>query len=172
MIQSLDVISVNLWSILISLLNLLILFLLVKKFLFKPVKKVLEKRNSEIESQYEKASEAEEKANESKKEWEKALSGAKNEADSILTTATETAKRRSEKIVEEAETKAASIMRQAETEAELSYKKAQGKIKEEIVSVSEVLTEKMLGREIKIEDHKNLIDSFIEEIGDGDDGNQ
>ena len=49
MIQSLDVISVNLWDILISLANLLILFILVKKFLFKPVKKVLEKRQSEID---------------------------------------------------------------------------------------------------------------------------
>ena len=172
MVQSLDVISVNLWSIVISLLNLLILFWLVKKFLFKPVKKVLEKRDSEIVAQYEKASEAEEKANQSKKEWEEALSGAKDTADSILTDATETAKKRSEKIVEEAEKKAASIMRQAETEAALSYKKAQGRIKEEIVSVSETLTEKMLGREINAQDHRDLIDSFIEEIGDGDDGNQ
>lgn len=172
MVQSLDVISVNLWSIVISLLNLLILFYIVKKFLFKPVKKVLEKRNGEIEAQYEKASEAEEKANESKAKWEETLSGAKEKADSILTDATENAKRRSEKIVEEAKDKADSIIRQAETEAELSYKKAQEQIKKEIVSVSETLTEKMLGREINVEDHKNLIDSFIEEIGDGDDGDQ
>ncbi len=172
MVQSLDVISVNLWNIVISLLNLLILFWGVKKFLFKPVKKILEKRNNEINAQYEKASEAEEKAIKSKQKWEETLSGAKNEADSILTAATEHAKRRSEKIVEEAEEKAASMVRHAETEAELSYKKAQGKIKEEIVSVSEVLTEKMLGREINAKDHKNLIDSFIEEIGDGDDGSK
>ena len=41
--QSLEVISVNIWHILISLCNLLILFLIVKRFLFKPVKKALEK---------------------------------------------------------------------------------------------------------------------------------
>ena len=36
--QNLDVISVNIWAIIASLCNLLILTLIVKKFLFKPVK--------------------------------------------------------------------------------------------------------------------------------------
>ena len=53
--QSLEVISVNFWQILISLLNLLILFLLFKKFLFKPVNNMLAKRQSEIDAKYEEA---------------------------------------------------------------------------------------------------------------------
>lgn len=167
MIQSLDVISVNLWSILASLLNLLILFLLVKKFLFKPVKNILAKRQAEIDEHYEKASEAEMSADENKKKWEETLSTARDTADSILSDATENAKFRGEKIVEEAKARAESIVRQAEAEAELEYKKAQDTIKKEIVSVSEKLTEKMLKREIHTEDHRDLIDSFIEEIGDG-----
>ena len=50
--QSLDIISVNLWQILISLANLTILFLLLKKFLYKPVTKMLVARRAEIDSQY------------------------------------------------------------------------------------------------------------------------
>ena len=50
--QSLDIISVNLWQILISLANLTILFLLLKKFLYKPVTKMLEQRQAEIDSSY------------------------------------------------------------------------------------------------------------------------
>ena len=64
--QSLEVISVNLWQILISLLNLLILFLLFKKFLFKPVNKMLAKRQSEIDSKYEAADSAKRAAEEDK----------------------------------------------------------------------------------------------------------
>ena len=63
-------------------------------------------------------------------------------------------------------------MRRAETEAELEYKKAADKIKHEIVEVSGTLAEKMLGREIDANDHRALIDSFIEKIGDSDDGNR
>ena len=40
------------------------------------------------------------------------------------------------------------------------------------MEVSGALTEKMLGREINTKDHRNLIDSFIEKIGDGDDGDK
>lgn len=164
--QSLDVISVNIWQILISLINLLILFLLVKKFLFKPVKRVLKKREEEIDEQYESAKEAEEKANENRKEWEEMMATADTKADAILENATEQAKYRSETLVSEAREKAESIIRIAQNEAELERKKAVEGIKREIVEVSSVLTEKMLEREIKTEDHKALIDSFIEKIGD------
>ena len=172
MVQSLDVISVNLWQILISLANLLILFLLIKKFLFKPIKNVLAKREGEIEEKYSAAGKAEQEADESKKKWEEQLRGAKDEADAILASATENAKYRGDKIVEEAKANADSIMRRAETEAELEYKKAADKIKHEIVEVSGTLAEKMLGREIDANDHRALIDSFIEKIGDSDDGNR
>lgn len=172
MIQSLEVISVNLWDIVASLLNLLILFWLVKKFLFKPVQNILAKRQAEIDEHYEKASEAEMSADENKKKWEETLSTARDTADSILSDATENAKFRGEKIVEDAKLRAESIVRQAEAEAELEYKKASDSIKREIVSVSQKLTEKMLKREIDTEDHHNLIDSFIEEIGDKDDADQ
>jgi F-type H+-transporting ATPase subunit b len=53
--QDLDIISVNIWHIVISLANLVILFLILKKLLFKPVKKIVDKRQKEIESEYKKA---------------------------------------------------------------------------------------------------------------------
>ncbi|MBO5930032.1 MAG: hypothetical protein J6Q27_01895 [Clostridia bacterium] len=56
--QSLEVISVNIWNILVSLLNLILLFLIVKKFLFKPVNRMLSKRQQELDAQYEAADEA------------------------------------------------------------------------------------------------------------------
>jgi len=64
--------------------------------------------------------------------------------------------------------RAQGIIRQAETDAELEYKKAVDGIKEEIVNVSEVIAEKLLEREINTDDHRSLIDSYIEKIGDID----
>ena len=49
--QSLEIISINIWQILISLCNLLILFLVLKKFLYKPVMKVMAERQSKIDTQ-------------------------------------------------------------------------------------------------------------------------
>ena len=166
MIQSLDVISVNLWQILISLANLVILFLMLKKFLYKPVKNVLTERQEEIEKQYENASMAEKSAEENKDAWEKKIKSAKDEAESIIKDAEAVAHNRGEKIVEQANEKADAILRRAEKEAELEYKKSEEKIKQEIVDVSALLAEKILDREIKEEDHHDFIEAFIENIGE------
>ena len=53
--NNLDVISLNIWQIIISLLNLVILFFLFRKFLFEPVKKVIAKREAEVNAHYDNA---------------------------------------------------------------------------------------------------------------------
>lgn len=164
--QSLDVISVNLWQILISLANLLILFLIIKKFLFGPVKKMLAKRQEELDSRYRAADEAKNRAREDELFWNEKKSGAQAEADDILNRATENARLREEKILEDAKASAEGIIRQAEAAADLERRKAEESIKREIVDVSAVLTEKLLNREIKMEDHRSMIDSVIDTIGD------
>ena len=169
--QTLDVISVNIWQILISLINLVLLFLILKRFLFKPVKKMLQKRKDEIDAQYQAAADAEQTAEEHRKEWEATLATADAKADIILQNATENAKRHGDRLVMEAQEKAESIIRIAQNEAELERRKATEGIKREIVEVSGALTEKMLEREINVQDHHALIESFIDKIGEEDDGN-
>ncbi|MBR3934193.1 MAG: F0F1 ATP synthase subunit B [Clostridia bacterium] len=164
--QSLEVISVNIWQILISLLNLLILFLLFKKFLFKPVNNMLAKRQSEIDAGYKAAEDAKMAAQEDKRLWDEKMASVKSQSDEMIKKAQASAHRQSEAIVAKAKDTADSIVRQAEVQAELEYKKAQDGIKKEIVEVSNALANKILEREINSDDHKNLIDSFIEKIGD------
>lgn len=162
--QNLDVISVNIWQILISLINLGLLFFIIKKFLYRPVKNVLAARQAELEKHYTAAEQAEASANENRIKWEETMSGAKAKADEIMKTATENAKKRSDTIVTEAQSRANGIIRQAEEEAILERKKAADGIKREIVEVSGAISEKLLEREINTEDHRALIDSFIEKL--------
>ena len=171
-VQTLDIISVNFWQILISLCNLLILFLIIKKFLYGPVKKTMAARQAKIDEDYRVAAEAKAEAEEDRAAWTEQMQTARAEADKILQTATENADRRGEKIVADAREKADGIVRRAEEEAELQRRKAEDGIRREIVDVSALLTEKMLRREIKTEDHRDLIDSFIRDMGDDNDGNE
>ena len=170
--QSLDVISVNLWQILISIANLTILFLLIKKFLYKPVQKMLSQRQADLDKLYNDADTAKAKALESETRWKEKLDGADKEAEAIMQKATDSAKWRGEKLVEEATQKAEGILRQAEAEVALERKKASDDIKKEIVNVSAILAEKLLSREIDMEDHRQMIDSVIEKLGDNDDANE
>lgn len=170
--QSLDIISVNLWHILISLANLILIFLIVKKFLFKPVRELFAKRQAELDHQYAAADAAEKQAQEHKAAWEKKLQSANEEADGIIKDATDAAKYRATQIVEEANAKAAGIQSRAEAEALLTQKRAEEEIKKEIVEVSSAIAEKMLEREINEADHRALIDAFLDEIGENDGADQ
>ena len=164
--NELDVISVNIWQIIISLCNLVILFLIFRKFLFKPVKDIIAKRNSEIMSEYDKATKATEEANELKTSWEEKMQTADSKAEEIIKEAVEKADRRSEVLLYESREKAESIIRKAKAEAERDKLDAQETIKQEIVGVSAAISEQIIGREINMEDHRDLIDSFIDNMGD------
>lgn len=170
--QSLDVISINIWHILISLINLVLLFLIVKKFLFKPVKKLFADRQAALDHQYASANAAEKEAMAHRDEWEKKLAGAESRADEIIKNATDTADYRAEQIIADANERAKDIMNRAETEAELTRKKAEDDIKREIVDVSAAIAEKMLDREVDVKDHRAMIDAFINEMGESDDADK
>jgi len=167
--QSLDVISVNIWQILISLCNLVILFLILKKFLFKPVQKVTQTRRAELDDIYSEAKAAQTRADMNEKEWSEKLAAVKAESDTIIKNANERAARRGEEIVSDAREKADGIVREAQTQADLEHKKAQAQIKKEIADVSSAISEKVLCREISEADHRDLIERAIAEMGENND---
>lgn len=170
--QSLGIISVNLWQILISLCNLLLLTLLLKKFLFKPVKKALHERQSAVQKQYDDAEQAASEAKRLESEWQEKMDGAASRAKSIVKEAKENADTLSDGIVKEAKDKADRLLRQAEADVLLEKKKAEEGLKKEIVDVSTAISEKLLGREIHADDHRALIDDFIGKIGEDDEGDR
>ena len=164
--EYLEIISVNIWTILASLANLAILYALLKKFLYKPVTNMLAARQAELDAQYAAAAEAEKTAAASRDEYTAKLAGAQAEAEGIIHDATINAGRRGDRIVAEAREKAEGIVRQGELEAEMEKKKAQESIKRDITEVSAALAEQLLGREMTSRDHDALIDSFLQGIGD------
>ena len=119
--QFLDVISVNIWAIIASLANLLILTWIIKRFLFKPVKKMVDARRAAIDDDYARAKAARDEAEETRKNYEEAMAAAKMTGDQIIADANRTAEFRSSEIVAEARERANEIRRQAETDAVLEY---------------------------------------------------
>jgi F-type H+-transporting ATPase subunit b len=169
--QTLDVISVNLWQMVASLLNLVLLFLLIKFFLYKPVKKMLSERQKTIDDDYAAAEKAREDALKEKAQYDEKLLGAKKEADEVISSAVSIARKREDDIIKDAKVVADGIVSRAKSDAELEKRKAKEGIKTEIVEISTALAEKMLNREINRDDHKDLIDSFIEGIGEDGENN-
>ena len=115
-VQSLDIISVNLWQILISLANLLIIFLVLKKFLLKPVQAVFAQRQAQVDKLYGDAESDRKAASGMKQEYENRLATAREEADGIVKNAVQTAQRKGDSILSDANAQASRIKQKAEEE--------------------------------------------------------
>ena len=97
--QSLEIISINLWQTLISLANLLIIFTIFKRLLFKPVQNILAARQQQVAKLYDDAEADRNAANGMKQEYEARLATAREEADGIVKTAVQTAQRKGDAIL-------------------------------------------------------------------------
>ena len=164
--QSLDVISVNLWQILISLANLLIMFLILKHFLFKPVMKMMAARQAQVEKIYDDANEERSAAAGMKVEYENRLATAREEADGLVRNAVATAQRRGDAIVAEANSQASHLKQKAEEEIALEKKQMLMNVRSEISDMAVSIASKVVEREIQKEDHDNFMDEFIRNVGE------
>ncbi|MBQ7541470.1 MAG: F0F1 ATP synthase subunit B [Clostridia bacterium] len=161
---NLELISVNIPHILITIVNLLILFLLIKKFLFKPVQRILDARKAEVDKVYADAADAQEAADRDKALYAEKLENAEAEADALLKNAAKKAEQNSDVVLAEATEKASAMLKKAEAEIAQERKKAVNEIKNEISDISVSIAGKVIEREINADDHKTLIDGFIEEL--------
>lgn len=165
-VQSLDIISVNLWQILISLANLLIMFFILKRFLFKPVKKVVSERQQQVDKLYGDAEESRNAAAEMKQEYEARLAAAREEADGLVRNAVQTAQRKGDAIVTEASNQAGRIKQKAEEEIAQERKQMLFDVRGEISDMAVSIASKVVGREVNKQDHDNFVDEFIRNVGE------
>lgn len=162
----LEFFTIDKWTMIFTWVNMFILLFIVKKLLFKPVMKMLDRRDAEIKKMYESAQSANSKAESLEKEYNQKMAQARDEAGEIIKQATVTAKKREEEIIEQAKEKAVSMTKKAESEIELERKKAYQEIKEDISDISVAIAGKMVQREINAKDHEALIAQFIENVGE------
>ena len=161
-----DLVTITPWRMIMMLGNLLILTLIVKKLLFERVQKVLDERQARADAMLDDARKAKETAEAEKAEYETHLAAAKQEVADMLAQADKTAAARSEETLAAARAQAAQMKQKAEAEIEQARKKALNDAKDEIGGMAMAIASKVVEREISEADHKALIDSFIENVGD------
>ena len=162
--EYLELISLNIWHIVVTIINLLLLMLILKKFLWKPVNKVMAERQGQVDDIYRTAEESAAAAERDRQLYSEKLSQAQNEAETIVKAATQRADRLGDEIIADAKKKAADTMKKAENDIEQEKKKAMNDLKNEISGISVQIAESVVGREINEDDHRKLIDSFIDQL--------
>ena len=164
--QSLEIISVNIWSILDSLANLLIMFLILKRFLFKPVQKMMAARKQQVDQIYQDAKENRDSAINMKQEYEARLAAAREEADGLVRNAVQTAQRKGDAIVAEANSQASHLKQKAEQEIAQEKKQMLQDVRGEISDIAVSIASKVVEREVKKQDYDGFVDEFIKNVGE------
>lgn len=158
-------VSMGGWEILVTICNTLITFLIVKHFLFKPIRKMFAARTEEVQAMYDHAEADRAEAEAMKKDYSQSIANAKAEAAQITQSATRRATVRSEEILAEASRQASDMKKKAELSIEQERKKAMNEIKDEIAGLSIMIASKVVEKDISQDDHKRMIEEFIDKVG-------
>ena len=161
-----ELLGVNPWTALFTLLNTLTIYFVGKKFLFGPVMKIITDRQQEIDSLYSDAGNAKTEAEALRVEYSQKLSEAHAASDRIVKDAMARGQAREEEIIRKANAEAAAIMDKASADIAQEKKKALNDAKNEISDLALAIAGKVVGRELNAADQTDLVDSFIERLGD------
>ena len=161
-----DFIGIDFWTALFVLLNTLAVFFVAKKFLFVPVKKMIDDRQKEIDDMYAEANSAKTEAAALEAEYQQKLSKATETGERIVKEAVARGQAREEEILRQANQEADAIRQKASADIAQEKKKAINEAKDEISVIALAIAGKVVGRELNGADQTALVDQFINELGD------
>ena len=159
-------IGINGWTALFILLNFLLLFFVAKKYLFVPVKNMIDSRQKEIDTMYAEADAAKESALALEKEYKAQLFAAQETGENIVKEAMVRGQNREEEIIRQANAEADAIREKASADIAREKKKALNDAKNEISSLALEIAGKVVGASMDEQRQKQLVDSFLEELGE------
>lgn len=136
--------SLNPWTIFWTVFNVLVLFLALKKFLFRPVLDVIEKRNSMIKQQFDEVNNARIQAEAMKKEYEQQLESAHGQAAEIITAARERAEEEHDQVITQARKESQKMLEQAKADIKYEQEKAKQELMSQVADIAMLAARKII----------------------------
>ena len=161
-----SLVTVNPVTLIAQICNLFLQLLIVKIFFLDKIKAIIDQRREAADKQITEAENAKSEALAIKQTYEQNMLEAKAKADDLLMTAQRTANSRSEEIIAQAQLQAAQIKSKAAADIALEKKKALNEAKNEISDLAMAIAGKVVARELNAGDQADMIDRFIDELGD------
>lgn len=154
------------WDIVWTIVNLLILFLLLKHFLFKPITKMMESRTAEIENNLKDAEDQKQKAAELTAQYEEKLQGAHAEAAQIVSEAKQRGQKEYDAILKSAAQDAQKEQERSRANLEREREEMLRGVQENVTELVLLTASKLSQKELDEESDRKLVDSFLSEAGD------
>lgn len=152
-------------TILLHIVNAVILFWALNRFLYKPVRKYTAARAEDINAQLRRADETEGKAFDLEKASRQKLRDAEREAQTIVARSAQQAHEQAQQILIAAKKETEALADQAKQDMETMMNSAHQSLADEAASLAVEIASKMLSREVKLADHQQLVDEFVKKVG-------
>ena len=153
-------------DLIFQIINVGIMFIVLKKLLFKPVLGIIEAREKDIQDSLAQGELAKNKGIALKNEYEEKITRAKNEGQEIIKQATLRAEQKSEEIISSAKNEATQIKEKATKDIEQERQKVMNEIKDEISNIAVLAASKVIEKDIDKAKHEELISDFIKKVGE------
>lgn len=161
-----EFLNINFFTALFTLVNTIVLFAVLKKFLWGPVMKMIEDRQKEIDDMYDAAGQARQQAADLRSEYEEKLADAARTGDRMVKEAAQRAQDREEEILRRANMQADAIRQKAGEDIAREKRKAINDAKDEIAGLAMEIAGKVVGKALNDRDQSALVDQFIDQLGE------
>lgn len=151
------------WNLLFSAITVLVLFLILKHFLFEKVHDFMVAREEEVENTFKRAEEVNREADAKLEKYEATLAGVEEDGRKMMKAARDEAKRQAEAIVDEAEKQAHDMIDHAEKEIRREKYNARKELQEEIGNMAIMAAEQILQRELTTDAQHEIVNNIIKE---------
>lgn len=152
-------------TILLHVINAIILLVALYFLLYKPVRKYTTARTQSIDDQLKNAQDMQNKAQDQFSASQQKLKDADREAMTAISQGSQKAQEQAQDIVKSAREQAGQIVAQARQEANTMLFSAHEAMADEAAVLAVEIAAKVLSREVKAEDHQQLIDEFVKKVG-------
>ena len=152
--------NVAFWTVV----NFILLLIVLRKFAWKPILTIIEKREAKIRDTLDRADKAQEEAEQKLQEYREMIEKGRKESLEIIEQGRQRAQKLHEEIVNKAAGESQAILDKAKNEIEIEREKALEEIKATVADISVSLASKMLEKSISSEDHRELINNAIKEL--------
>ena len=156
------VISDAVKDLIINIINIIILFVIVRGLAYKPVKKFLDARKERVAKELSDAAAAKQTAEEEALKYKELTEKSKEEGTEIINEAERTAKQSAAEIIASAKQSAAEITEKARENAKREREAQVASMKDEIAELAFDISRQVLSREVTDEDNMRIADSFFE----------
>jgi F-type H+-transporting ATPase subunit b len=154
-------------TFLVTIVNIAVLFLVLRAVLFKPVSKFMVDRTKKVEDALAQAEKEKNQAKQLLASYEERLRQAEDEAEAIIRNARDNSWEEADRIIAEGKAAAENLIASARARIDMERQAALGVFKAEAAALVVAAASRLLRRDLNQEDKRRLAASFLEEIASG-----